>query len=516
MNWRHFVRPRTVLLFVLWSLPILFYIGAGIFALYKTGWFYWIVWSLPPMWLAAWLVGRVWKPPKLHQSADRQPLTAPTFWTPHDAAAIAIVEKFRNSVDDVDYQVVTDANRYLVDAQNMAQRLAKHYHADGSDNLLHPLTLVEILTVIHLAVEDLELWVLDNVPGSDLATVGQLQRIPGIVNAFDMAQKAVFVASAVFNPAKLFAYPLWRKSGRVAFELQNELIRTFYQRYLRQLGYYLIEMYSGRLRGGSEQYRAKFGPLATAIHTADGDVSLIDQLKEVGTSIAVLGQVKAGKSSLINALMQGHVVSTSILPETRKVSRHQYAVSGSDNVITLLDTPGYSEADVTHQQKKEIQIAAETADIVLLVMAANVSARDADLKAVQALNEHYVGKRQLKPPTIIGVVTHVDLLRPVREWAPPYDWRAPTGAKEKSMAETVDYIRTVLGDSVTDFVCVYTGQTREPDNSIAEELVPLLVKHLDQGHAAAVLKAFYQQLSRDRFQKLARQVIGLANSVGWK
>jgi len=514
VSWRPFVQPRTIVLFVLWSLPVLFYIAAGIFALYQTGWIHWILWTLPPMWLTAWLVGRIWPSAKLHQSADRQPLTAPTFWTPQDASAIEIVEQFRNQVEDVDYRVVADINRYLADAQALAAELAQHYHPDRGSNLLHPLTLVEILAVIHLAVEDLEEWVLQNIPGSDLATVGQLQRIPGYVNALDVAQKVFFVTSALFNPAKIFAYPLWRKSGRVTIEIQNELIRTYYQRYLRQLGYYLIEMYSGRLQGGSESYRSTFASMTSALHEADGDANLLDRLVDVETTIAVMGQVKAGKSSLINVLMQDHVARTSILPQTREVTRFEYSIAGSENAIALLDTPGYDESDVTRQQKKEIRTAVESADLVLLVMAGNVAAREVDLQVVRDLQEHYRSKKRLKPPTIIGVVTHIDLLRPVREWSPPYDWRNPSTPKGESIGKAVGYLREVFGDSIAAYACVYTGETHEPDQSVAEELVPRLIEHLDQGHSTAVLKAFYKQLGEERFKKLANQVIGMVKSLG--
>jgi predicted GTPase len=519
---RQIARPRTIVLLLLWSLPVLFYVGAGALALYQTGWFYYIMWTLPPVWLTAWLIGRLWKPAKLHQTAQRQPLRPAPFWTPRDTAAIQVVENFRSEVADVDANSIADVNRYLADAQELATRLASHYHTQTSQSLLHPLTLVEILTVIHLASEDLEQWVRTSVPASDLATVGQLKQIPGYVNALDVAQKIVFLASAVVNPARLFAYPLWRKSGRVTFELQNELIRLYYQRYLQLLGYYLIEMYSGRLRGGSQQYRARFGPLSAARHASDGDLSILDRDPGVSTTIAVMGQVNAGKSSLINALMKGRVARTGVLPETRAVTRYEYTLPKSPQAaesteipftITLLDTPGYCEADVTAAQQQEIRTATKLADIVILVLAANVSARDADLQAVHGLIDHYRKRPELKPPTIIGVVTHIDLLRPLREWEPPYDWQNPQTAKEKSMAATVAYLREVFGDSIAGYACVYTGDDHPPDHRIAEELVPLLVQHLDQAHAVAILKAFYQQLGQERIKKLARQLVGLLKSV---
>ncbi len=509
-----YLRPRLVVLVLLWALPVLAYFIVGSIAIYQTGWFHVIAWSLPVMWLAAWLVGKLWPAAKgRDQRVDGRPLQPAEFWTPRDVAAIAIVEDYRASVDVIDYQNLADANRYIRDAQGLAERLARHYDSSESDGLLHPVTLVEILSVVHLAVEDLEEWTLKNVPGSDLATMGQLGQIPRVVSAVSLAQKVAYLASAVLNPARLLAYPLWQKSGRVAIELQNELIRGFYQRYLRQLGYYLIEMYSGRLKGGSRHYREQFGQLASAIHTAGRDPEMMEKLQDVSTTIAVMGQVKAGKSSLINSLMGQQVAATSILPETRTVQRYQYAIPDSANAVTLLDTPGYSEADVTPQQLREIQIASEEADIVLLVMAANVSARDADLQTVKALAAHYRDKPQLRPPAMIVVLTHIDLLRPIREWSPPYDWRNPTTPKEESIAESVSYVKELFGDTIDGFACVYTGKTHPAGSSVAEELVPQLIEHLNHGNAAALLKAFYQQLSHERFAKLARQVIGLLKTV---
>ncbi len=509
-----YLRPRLVVLLLLWALPVLAYIAIGIFAMYQTGWLRLIVWTLPGMWLAAWLVGKLWRPaaPR-HHSVDGKPITAPEFWTPRDASAISIVEEFRGSVEVSDLRSITDVDRYVQDARVLAERLARHYHIGEKGNVLNPLTLIEILSVIHLAVEDLEEWMLKNVPGSDLATVGQLGQIPRLIDGVDLVQKVAYFASALLNPAKMLAYPLWRKSGRVGVELQNEMIRSFYQRYLRQLGYYLIEMYSGRLQGGSRRYRSQFGQMATAVHAIRGDADVLKRLQDVSTTIAVMGQVKAGKSSLINALMQEQVCVTGVLPETRTVQRYQYSISGSPNTVVLLDTPGYSEADVTSQQIREIQSASDQADIVLLVMAANVSARGPDVQIMSALAEHYRDKQQLRPPAIIVVLTHIDLLRPVREWSPPYDWRNPTQPKEEAIAAAVQYVNELLGESIAGYACVYTGETHPADSSVVDEVVPQLIERLNHGHAAALLKAFYQHLSRERFAKLSRQVIGLLKSL---
>ncbi|MDZ4850251.1 MAG: GTPase domain-containing protein [Pirellulaceae bacterium] len=505
---------RVGILAMFWSLPIVIYLVIGLIALYQTGWLVIIAWSLPPVWLLAWIVGKLCSPPGLQESASRLPLTAREFWTPHDTAAIKVVEEFRKHVADVDPIAIVDPIRYLSDARAIAELLSTHYHESNSKHALHALTPIEIVAVIHLSVEDLEDWILQNVPGSTLATMQQLEQIPALVKALDIGQSIWFFISTIANPGKLLSYPLWRQSGRVTIELHKELIRTFYQVYLRQVSYYLIEMYSGRLKGGSRHFRQKFGHLATAMHASRGDTSLLANLEAVNTTIAVIGQVKAGKSSLVNALMGDKVAATSILPETRTVKRFEYHLQESDKVLNLLDTPGYSEADVSRQQLREIESAAEAADIILLVLAANSPARDADLQTVHALATHYRERRHLKPPPIIAVLTHIDLLRPVREWSPPYNWRDPRSLKEQSIANAVAYMKELFGENIAGFACVYTGQIDVDDNSVADEIVPQLLRSLDQGHSAAILKAFYQQLNRKKFQQLASQVVGLLKSVG--
>ncbi|MCA9159619.1 MAG: hypothetical protein KDA72_14885, partial [Planctomycetales bacterium] len=78
----------------------------------------------------------------------------------------------------------------------------------------------------------------------------------------------------------------------------------------------------------------------------------------------------------------------------------------------------------------------------------------------------------------------------------------------------VGYARELFGDSISAYACVYTGELASSDTSVGDELIPLLISHLDQGHASAVLKAFYAQLSQQRFQKLSKQLHGLLKNVG--
>ena len=271
MNYLRLLSPRIVVLFLLWSVPLIVYIAIGLIAIYQAGWLRVIAWTLPPIWLTTWIVSKYWKAPPFRETASLEPVSVPDFWTPQDAAALKLVEEFRNQLAEIDQVSIADPNRYIQDAQALSHLLAKHYHQDSNKHAFSPLTIVEILSVIHLSVEELEAWILENVPGSDLITVGHLEQVPSAIKALDFVQSMFFVASAIINPTKLLAYPIWRKSGRVTVELQNGLISAIYQVYLRQVSYYLIEMYSGRLQGGSQRYRQQFGHLAAAVHRSSGD-----------------------------------------------------------------------------------------------------------------------------------------------------------------------------------------------------------------------------------------------------
>ncbi len=505
---------------LLWLLPLLFYITVGIAALYQTGWLVFMAWTLPLMWLAAWIVGRVWPPAKLEQSRIVEPLTPQQFWTEQDAAALGIVDAFRRGLPDIDRHSIADPNRYISDAQALSQLLASHYYPNTATGAgYRPLTIVEILSVIHLSIEDLEAWMLESVPGSNLITLGQIEKIPTIVRAIDVGQKIFFLATSIANPAKLMSYPLWRNAGRVTVEIQNEAMRAFYQHYLRQVSFYLIEMYSGRLRGGSKEYRLKFGHMSVAAHTAAGDTELMIESEAVDTTIAVMGQVKAGKSSLINALMRDAVAAVSVLPQTREVQRYEFKLdlppraTGQPHVLTLLDTPGYDEADISRQQRNEIRQAVELADILILVMSASSPAKDADVQMVRELQTYYREHAHLKSPPILAVITHIDQLKPVREWSPPYDWRHPQSLKEQSIASAVAYVRELFGSALVDVTCVYTANTAPGDTSVSDEVIPLLMTQLNHGHAAAVLKAFYRGLSQRRYEQLTEQLTGLLRTL---
>jgi predicted GTPase len=57
---------------------------------------------------------------------------------------------------------------------------------------------------------------------------------------------------------------------------------------------------------------------------------------------------------------------------------------------------------------------------------------------------------------VIGVLTQVDRLRPLREWQPPYDWQNGNRPKEKAIREAAAYRSESLGEWCNRIVPVVT------------------------------------------------------------
>ena len=76
------------------------------------------------------------------------------------------------------------------------------------------------------------------------------------------------------------------------------------------------------------------------------------------------------------------------------------------------------------------QQAAQQSDLLMLVLHARSPARQADIDLLDGLRAWFGSRLDLKMPPVLAVVTHIDLLSPVLEWAPPYDWQEPSRPKE--------------------------------------------------------------------------------------
>lgn len=518
--------PRAIVLLSLMLLPVLVYLALGGYALWRSGVLAWVWWLLPVCWALTWIVSRLWKPKPPQQD---QSISPADHWTERDRKASEIVHAFQRQVDTISMQQLTDPHFYVDQVKSLALQLAQHYHPNADDPFSSR-TAPEIVAAVRLAIDDLERWMLESAPGSRMLTIKQWRMLQHAPKWLQRAQQAGWAASILINPANIASYYSSKVTIQpVTTELQTELLTVIYLRFLRQIGFYLIEMNSGRLRGGADAYRQTFArgslrpldphprqrqpdsprpkpavPDATLEPPENCESDREDAAVEI--RIALVGQVNSGKSSLINLLTGDDQARVDSLPATRQVQQIRFEVAQSGVTLTLLDTPGYGEAGASAGQLAEIETALRTADAILLVMDAHAPARAADVQTFRDVSTWYEQNPQFKRAPVLGVLTHVDLLPPSLEWEPPYDWRHPLDLKAERIAAAVAYVRELFGTTLIDIVPVCSAQEPSRRWGIVEELLPRLTQLLDEAHATALLRAFEQRLDEKPWRTLLRQI----------
>lgn len=491
------LRPYVLALGLI-LLPLLLFGAVGAWALWHEGHLTWLPWSLPVCWGLAWL---------LVARARRIAIPLPDIgshehWTPRDEQAGAIVEAEQARLEGVTGEQLIDVQFYQSRTRQLAQKLAEHYHPETRDPL-DKLSAVELLTVAQLVAQDLEEWIQAYVPGSHLITVGQWRSLAKAPDLWKTLTNLGWVASIALNPAAgLGRFAASRiLVDPVSRQLQAGLLAAFYSLYIRKLGYYLIELNSGRLRGGTVRYRRTMGRM-----DAEG-VAVVETAappEPVTVTIAVVGQAKAGKSSVVNALLGDQRAAVDILPLTRGAQRYELTLEESRDRLVLLDTPGFNE-ESRQQVWESTRDAVREADLILLVMSATSPARSEDVRLMNDLAMWFREQHRLKPPPVIGVLTKIDGLRPVMEWSPPYDWQSPTRPKETAIQEAVTYTRDTVGQGIEVVVPVCAESSRV--YGIEEWLVPTLLMHLDEARAVSLVRSLHQEHDRKRLSSTVSQFV---------
>ncbi len=482
---------------------------AGVFFLWENPWL--LKWSwipFPICWALAYLAIRagrrrsgslLWQPERevaLH-------------WTQRDEVAWSKVTARAEQARAIEYPQFFSSELYVKTAHEMAGELAQHYHARTSDPL-GGVTVPEVLTAIELAVADLREFVEQHVPASHLVTIQWLQRAPKIPAAWKKFRLAYDAVSLLWNPWGV----LYRRAANrtvaqpMVGELERDVMAAVYQAYVLSVGKYLIELNSRRLKVGPDRWRRWMEPQH---EKGQDDAAESDEAAQVEPPVelrlAVVGQVKAGKSSLVNALVGRHEAQVDILPSTQRVTRYRLDHHSTPHSLVLLDTPGYATGDTAAFQ--ESAIAARDAAMVILVLHGRQAARQPDAQFLTQLDAWFDEHPERKRPPVLAVVTHIDQLPPAMEWEPPYDdWieEQPGGVKERNIRDALLAVRESLGDRTDGIVPVCSaGRPLEP-YGIDQWLVPALVGLLPRAEGKALIDHLHAELDAGRTRQLMKQL----------
>ena len=130
------------------------------------------------------------------------------------------------------------------------------------------------------------------------------------------------------------------------------------------------------------------------------------------------------------------------------------------------------------------------------------------------MRKWFADRPDLKSPPIIAVMTHIDLLTPAMEWAPPYDWTQPKRPKEVSIRDAVAATRQQLGDRVVSLVPVCT--TPGKVYGIEEELIPSIANWIDEVRGVALLRCLKAEADRDKIRRVFTQTVTVGKVLAEK
>ena len=335
-------------------------------------------------------------------------------------------------------------------------RIAAHYHGDSASSRWR-FTLPEALLVISVASDRYRTLVMSHVPFAERISVSSLvtiydrqAQVQTGITWFNRARRTV----RLLNPVAAVIGELRdqitnRVLDRASLSLQNDLKRLLLQE-IAQVG---IDLYSGRLKVSDAELAEFRSSASVADQTRGADA--IEPLR-----IVLLGQVSAGKSSLVNALIDTLAAEVDLLPTTDRTTVH--ALTSEEGLpLVLVDTPGI-DGDASRRQ--ELVATASEADLIIWACRATQPARAPDTELLAQINRWFDDRPERRRPPRVLALTQVDQLKPRKLWAPPYPMQSDD-PKAVTIRAALNSVRDTVGFSEqTPAIPVCASNEREHYN----------------------------------------------------
>ncbi|MGR5147298.1 GTPase family protein [Photobacterium alginatilyticum] len=349
----------------------------------------------------------------------------------------------------------------------LVNETAQHYHPDKPSKEL-AFTAPEFLLMVEEVSHRYRHFLLNHVPFAEKIRITTLKQGYQQKDKLGVAKQVydIYRVFRAMTPAGLVAEARGQILGRIFDEVSDEVQAKLKRVLLQEVASVAIDLYSGR-------FAAKDSELgASSVQSSDQEqvAADIEPLR-----VAVIGQVSAGKSSLINAIVGNMVAEVSALPSTDRLTIHRCEVDGVD-WIHLADLPGIDGTSETDALLVE-QIT--NSDLVFWVLKANQSARQLDIALRQKVDAFYSDEKQRnrKRPTILALLNQVDRLKPVNDWTPPYNLTNPNSLKGQTIKAALAYNQLQLAPDEIIPVAV----CNDKENYNIEQIAELLLFNYENG-----------------------------------
>jgi predicted GTPase len=421
---------------------------------------------------------------------EHDPVPLPTrTWPAAGEKAWAEVDRLAASVE-ADVPPLGDANVWLGLFQQVFETVAAHFHPQSKQPALE-VPVVEAIQVAELVARDLRNYLEERLPANRITVRHVYQVIkwgPAVSRVAQRGWNLVRIGRLLWNPVGAIIAEAGALAGGGLGDLAADLPALAAGRFVRLTGRYAIDLYSGQLDLSDPRFSAT---------TAAKPLRIV-----------VLGQAKAGKSSLINAIFGTVRAATDVLPCTDMITPYLLERDGLPRAI-IYDTIGFGGAgDKSAQTKLNAEL--DECDLLIAVTSATTAAREVDRKLLDEARLRFESRIRRAAPPIVVALSHIDAVRPIKEWAPPYDFGSGESTKERNIRDAVQAVAEDLQVPPTRVVpvCLKEGQIYH----VNEGLLPLLVQMMPEAERAKLLRVLMQNRDAQQRESLKRLLVkaGLA------